>query len=128
MLAALHTMGAEGPFHAVIEDRLTVVHVSRVSQESTAEDAQAKMSKIKKSALKWLSPLPERDEVFLDRLCEAVVMADTTLALPERARAVVVAYCLHNHKPSPLPTTYKAHRKVERLATGIIKEIENELH
>ncbi|MDL2317540.1 hypothetical protein LJC74_00410 [Eubacteriales bacterium OttesenSCG-928-A19] len=120
-LMALHTVGAKGPFHAIMDGRVTLVHVSRV--EDRKKDSEAGM--LARLVAGWLRPyagLVEAERVQL--MCEASVRLGGGLKQAMKARAVVVAHCHMTGVIPPFSSTYAQRRKVDRLAARIIREVQ----
>lgn len=123
VLATLHTMGAKGPYYAVMEDRLTLVHVSKPGEaEGGAAEEQQPLEALVQDMLR-----PD-DAPMMDALCTVAAGLASPLPAALQARAVVLAYCGLHGIQSPFSSTFPNHRKAERLAARIIKEVTDENH
>lgn len=128
-LTALYAMHAKEPFYAIMEDRLTLVHVSKASDDKAAERAQLREA-FQAAADRWLKLTEEpHDEALLGQLYEAALSLDGGgLSADMRGRAVVMVYCWLTHRQSPFSSTMPSRRKIERLARRIMKEAEHAVH
>lgn len=126
-LAALYSLGQNGPFYAVMDDRLTLVHVSRSEKTTQAERSEAQR-KIWEAACAWMhdgADAAAREK--LQRLSAAAVVLAPDIENGLKARAVVLAYCTLRGIQAPFSSTFSKHRKAERLAARLIKgDDENE--
>lgn len=120
-LTALFTAGAEGPFYAVMDDRMTMVHVSK-ADGGAKEHRSRQGNTLWEQASKWLKAYAVSEDAMLERLCVAAASFD---GIPEsqRMRAVVVAYCRHFGVPVPFSSTYAGRRKVERVAGRLLRSL-----
>lgn len=128
-LAALHTMGVKGPFYAILDDRVNLVHVSKPAQSEDGGQAQ-RADQLQQLALEWLHiDSRGKAQTTLRALCEiAAGLDDDTLRVSQQARAVVLSFCLLHGMQSPFSSTYSKRRKVARLATRIMKEASDAVH
>lgn len=119
-LTALFQMDAQPPFYAMMDDRLTMVHVSRVQPQQEARREQA--GSLLRQAVRLLGAVDALEKESLARLCEKAGEAAGTFRERHRAQAAVLAHCMLEGRPCPLEITHTARRKVERLARHLVRE------
>lgn len=119
-LAALFTTGAQGPFHAIVDDRLTLVHVSRADDAAGAETQLPLAEAVARKARRMM---PDVGDAAIEPLCATNAVMESGLSTQQKARAVVMAYFARKGEHAPFSSTFPAHRKVERLAGRIEKEM-----
>lgn len=120
-LAALYATGSTGPFYAVMNERVTLVHVSK-PEGGEEEQAQARVQAILRHAYRWLDPPNGRLDAAYEVIAGIASRLDAPLDAGGKAKAVVLAYCGLTGEMSPFSTTYKKHRKIARFARQIMKE------
>lgn len=125
-LAALHQAGADGPFYALMQDRLTLVHVSKA--QDSAATAGKEADKLVKLARRWI-PEDAAETPLIRALALLAARVKTPSLTPgHKARAMVLAYCDLCTVQAPMSSTFATHRKVERLARHILQEVNHGLH
>lgn len=126
-LAALHTAGEKGPFYAIAEDRLSLVHVSKAGGNDGAV-TKALAQQIEKKAKRYIAIETGDGEDLLSTLSKVAASAHTDFPASLRAKAVAMLYCARMGQPSPIPETDSSRRKAARFAKSISEEIGHELH
>lgn len=116
-LTALYNAGAQGPFYAVMDDHLTLVHVSR-AEDSAAPEHGREASALYRAASRQLKDAAADDAVR--GMCRVAAAQAVSLSLEDKARAVVLAYCRRYGHSIPYALPAEKHRKVERLARRIL--------
>lgn len=118
-LASLFSTGAEGPFFALMDDHLTLVHVSRAEDDETRADGEG-TGTLYRAALRGLSALHREGREDLRRMCETAEKKAGTLSQQDKVRAVQLACCRRFGLTVPYAPPSDKHRKVERLARRIL--------
>jgi len=123
-LAALCVMGAEGPFYALIHDRLTLVHVSKVEQGG--EDPH--MDTLASVVARRLGPLSKEEERRVRMLCSLSLKYPGVVGASLRARAVEVAFRRMRGEAVALSIRPSDRRKMDRYVRKIMRGAQHELH
>ncbi len=124
VLAALCVMGVKGPFYALINGRLTLVHVSRTEPDRTDPHLNALVSLV----LRRLGAITEAEAMRVRTLCRLAVRSPEAMGSSLRARAVELAFRRQRGETVALSTKPDMRRKLERFAQRLLREETNELH
>lgn len=117
-LAALFLAGSKGPHHALMDGRLTLVHVSKADQQQKDQHLEA----MARFVLKRVSPASGDEETRVRTLCALAVRQPGILASSLRARAVEFVFRRERGESVTFDAKRDLRRKLERFARRLVKE------
>lgn len=120
-LASLFRSGEKGPFYALMDDRMTLVHVSRAKARE-GETAGREARFLADQAALWLEEITPREQGELRRISRLALQSTIKLSDAQKARAVAWAFSMKTGKPCLFSSTFANHRKIKRLAARLIRE------
>ncbi|MCL1963904.1 MAG: hypothetical protein FWF69_02445 [Firmicutes bacterium] len=123
-LAALCVMDAKGPFYALVQGRLTLVHVARVEPG----ESDPHMDTLIRFVKRRLGPLTKEEEKSVQALCSLSLKQSGVVGAVVRARAVEISFRRMRGEVVEVSTKPAKRRKMERYVRRIMKGAQHELH